>query len=336
MEYLTAQICEEVNRLQKYSRTEEKSECSQIKPCAMEYRRFPDGELRPQIQENIRGKTVFIVQSTNSYENIAFLLLTIDAAHRASAQRIIPVVPYFGSGRQEQKDRPRVPISAALWAKCIKAAGATSMLSVDLHDGAIQGFFDGSWDHLYGSFVLIPALRQMLREIDPERSNTVVVAPDRGRVKLNLYFAEQLGIKKFLFCGKRKSEDKKTAETKKEVIYIDGELPQSAVCIMIDDMIDTAGTIESAAWGIAEKGIREEKTVLRIIVAATHALLSPPALGRIQDSPITDVLVTDTIPPLHDGGKITYHSIAPVLAEAIYCIAQNKSISSLFNRDYFG
>lgn len=310
MEDMTQSVCERLD----------------IAPTQFVIHRFPDGELRPQIEENIRGDTVFIIQTTHPHNNLIALLLTIDALKRSSASRIIPVIPYFAYGRQERKDRPRVPISAALWARCIVQAGATDVVCVDMHAGAIQGFFSIPCDHLYGSFILIPALKRIIAELECPLEQLVVVAPDKGRFEYNAFYANRLGIKRMLYCGKRKTEDSDTGPI---LTFIEGELPRDAVCIMCDDMVDTAKKLTNAARAIKERGAQ------KIIVTATHPILSPPALERIHEAPIDELHVTDTI-PLEDKqlSKIRVHSITPVLAEAIKRINGNESISSLFE-DHF-
>lgn len=336
MQDLTTAVCEILCTKPGRKKSKDgKSKFLNICPGKIETKLFPDGELRPQVQENVRGQTVFIIQSTDTPVSLINLFVTLDALRRSSTKRIIAVVPYFGYARQERKDRPRVPISAALIAKFIEMAGANAVLTVDLHAGAIQGFFHGPCDHLYGSFVLIPALRKMIQELGHDLERYVIVAPDKGRVELNYFYAKKLGIQKILFCGKQKTEDGTSAEAKKEVIYIHGDLPKNAICIMCDDMIDTAGTITNAARALKEKGLKEKNPISQIIVTATHALLSDPAIERMEKSPIDKVLVTDTIAiGEKKSPKIIVHSIAPVLAEAIYRINRNESISSLFENHF--
>ena len=336
MQDLTAKVCEMLCTKPGRTKTKDgKQKFLNICPGKIDVKIFPDGEIRPQIQENVRGQTVFIIQSTESSDHLIKLFVTLDALRRSSTRRIIAVIPYFGYARQERKDRPRVPISAALIAKFFEMEGANAVLTVDLHAGAIQGFFHCPCDHLYGSFILIPALRKIIEESGNDLERYVIVAPDKGRVELNYFYAQRLGIQKILFCGKRKTEDGASKEAKKEVIYIDGELPKNAICIMCDDMIDTAGTITNAANALKEKGLKEENPISQILVTATHALLSNPALERIEKSPIDKILVTDTVAlGEKKSPKIVVHSIAPVLAEAIYRINHNESISSLFENHF--
>lgn len=336
MQDLTAKVCEILcTKPGRKNPKEGKEKFLNICPGKIDVKIFPDGEIRPQILENVRGQTVFIIQSTDSSDSLIKLFVTLDALRRSSTKRIIAVIPYFGYARQERKDRPRVPISAALIAKFIEVAGANAVLTVDLHAGAIQGFFHGPCDHLYGSFILIPAVRKMMLESGNDLERYVIVAPDKGRVELNYFYAKKLGIQKILFCGKRKTEDSASAEAKKEVTYVDGVLPKNAICITCDDMIGTAGTIKNASEALVEKGLRECNPISQIIVTATHALLSDPAIERIEKSPIDKVLVTDTIAlGEKKSPKIIVHSIAPVLAEAIYRINRNESISSLFENHF--
>lgn len=329
MESLTQKVCEELSKKpSKKALRQGPGETPdgnlQSCPGKIEIVRFPCGELRPQILENIRGQTVFLIQSTQNHDNLINLWLTLDALKRSSAKRSIAVIPYLGYSRQERKDRPRVPISAALFAQFIERAGAKAVVTFDLHSQAIQGFFHGPCNHLYGSFVLIPALKKFIAESGYDLERYVVVAPDKGRVELNLFFAEELGIHKFLFCGARRGHD-----GKKKMIYIDGDLPKDAICIMCDDMVDTAGTLDNATKVLKDKGAE------KIIVTATHPVLSGPAIERINIGPIDQIHFTDTIPlDGKNSPKIIVHSIAPVLAETIYRINRNESITSLFDHNH--
>lgn len=307
-----------------------------VEPGKFKIHRFPDGEFRPQLLENVRGKEVFIIQSTHTHDNIIALLLTIHALKLAPAGRIIPVIPYFGYGRQERKDRPRVPISAALLAKFITVAGATDVVCVDLHADAIEGFFfDVPCAHLRGSFVLIPALKDIIQYLDCDPEKLVVVAPDRGRFQYNSYYAKKLGIRHILYCGKQKFDEETlqyaegAKDRKKEVTFVEGQMPKDAVCFMCDDMIDTGGTLTNAAFAIKERGAKF------VFSSATHPVLSFPSLRRIHEAPLDKLYVTDTIPLGNkSSNKIVVQSIAPVLAEAIKRIFSNESISELFE-DYF-
>jgi ribose-phosphate pyrophosphokinase len=276
--------------------------------------RFSDGEIRVKIGENIRGKDVFIVQSTNPpAENLLELLIIIDAAKRASARRITAVIPYFGYARQDKKDEPRVPISAKLVADLITVAGANRVLAIDLHVEQIQGFFNIPFDHLYAAPVMIEHFKSF------DLSRFVVVSPDPGSVVRSRAVAKRLGNLPIAIIDKRRPEPNKA-----EVINIVGDVDGKDVLI-VDDMIDTAGTIAGAAAALEKRGVKE------IYVYCTHPVLSGKAMERIKNSPIKKLVVTDTIPlgeKKYDG--ITVLSVSDLLGEAIRRIHEERSISSLF------
>ena len=279
---------------------------------------FSDGELRVKIQENIRGADVFIIQPTQPpAENLLELLLLLDAARRSSAQRITAVIPYFGYARQDRKDQPRVPISAKLMANVITTAGADRVLTMDLHAAQIQGFFDIPMDHLYAAPVL---LEYFLRDKEMDSSKLAVVAPDVGSVKMARAFAKQLGASLSIIDKRRPKPNQA------EVVNFIGDVRGKNV-IIFDDMIDTAGTMCDAA-----KELVNNQGAQRVDVCATHALLSGPALGRLNEAPVGDVVVTNTIHfGRHDEcSKIRVLDISPLLAEAIKRIHLEQSISSLF------
>ncbi|HKK70569.1 MAG TPA: ribose-phosphate pyrophosphokinase [Candidatus Krumholzibacteria bacterium] len=277
---------------------------------------FSDGELRVKIQENIRGADVFIIQPTQPpAENLLELLLLLDAARRSSAQRITAVVPYFGYARQDRKDQPRVPISAKLMANLITTSGADRMLTMDLHAAQIQGFFDIPMDHLYAAPVL---LEHFMHARDLDR--LAVVAPDVGSVKMARAFAKQLGATLSIIDKRRPRPNQA------EVVNFIGDVRDRDV-VIFDDMIDTAGTMCDAAKElVANQGAK------RVDVCATHPLLSGPALDRLNEAPVGEVVVTNTIHfDRHDEcAKIEVLDISQLLAEAIKRIHLEQSISSLF------
>ena len=281
---------------------------------AVEIGRFSDGEIKVRIEDNIRGRDVFIVQSTFApADNLLELLLLIDACCRASASRITAVIPYYGYARQDRKDQPRVPISAKLVANLITKAGANRVLALELHAAQIQGFFDIQVDNLFAAPVLLEYIQgKKLR-------NITVVSPDVGGIKMGRAFAKRLGAN-LAIVDKRRT----TADTS-EVMNIIGEVAKSDI-IILDDIISTAGTTTQAAEVLKAAGAR------KIIAAATHPVFSGDALERLEASPIEEVIVTNSI-PLRDGGrcgKIVVLDIAPLLGEAIRRIHTGESISILF------
>lgn len=279
--------------------------------------RFPEGEIRVQIRENVRGKDVYIVQSicTPPNDNLMELLILIDAARRASAQRITAVLPFFGYARQDRKDRPRVPITAKLVANLITEAGADRVLTMDLHAGQIQGFFDIPVDHLYSIKVLGEYFTQ--RKI----SNMVVVAPDVGGTRMARAYASMLQAP-FAIVDKRRE-----SATSTHVMNIIGEVKGKNV-VMVDDMISTGGSICEAAAALKRAG------ALDIFAAVVHPVLAGPAIERIKNSELSKLVVTNSIPvlPEKQNGKIEQLSVAPLLAEAIARIHAHVSVSSLFEQ----
>ncbi|MGH7505605.1 MAG: ribose-phosphate diphosphokinase, partial [Longimicrobiales bacterium] len=265
--------------------------------------------------QNARGRDVFIVQPTPPPgDNIMELLLLIDAAKRASAARVTAIVPYYGYARQDRKDQPRVAIGAKLVANLIEAAGADKVLGMDFHTHQIQGFFDVPVDHLYAAPVLTRYFRG-LRVTEP-----VVVAPDVGAAKMARGFARRLDAS-FAIIDKRRP----TANVA-EVMQVIGEV-EGKTCIIVDDMIDTAGTLESVVVALRDRGASD------IYAAATHALLSGPAVQRLQESPVCEVVVTNTvhIPDAKRFPKLKILSIAELLARAIRYTHSNESVSQLFD-----
>jgi ribose-phosphate pyrophosphokinase len=277
---------------------------------------FADGELWIKFEENIRGTDVFIIQSTNSpAENIMELVLIIDAAVRASANTVTAVIPYFGYGRQDRKDTPRVPISSRVMVDLITATGADRIITMDLHSTQIQGFATKPFDHLYSRMVLQDAINRL--GLDPK--NSVVLAPDVGSARMSQAYAKRLGMH-FALIDKRRY-----APNKAQVMHLIGDLKDKDVLI-IDDMIDTAGTIVNATDEAKENGAKS------VIAVATHALLSVPAIDRIQKSKIEKLVVTDTV-SIKDEKKLDNMEIvtvARVFGEAIRRVFDGESVSALF------
>jgi len=277
---------------------------------------FSDGEIMIQINENVRGADVFLIQPTcyPVNRNIMELLLMIDALKRASARRITAVIPYYGYARQDRKVQPRVPISAKLVADLIMVAGTNRVLTVDLHVGQIQGFFNIPVDHLYAA----PVLAEYIRE--KYVNNIVVVSPDAGGVERARAFAKRLNASLAIIDKRRERANIS------QVMNVIGDVNRKDA-ILLDDMIDTAGTITQAVPAIKEKGAR------RVIAACTHAVLSGSAVQKINESEIEEVIVTNTIPmgeKQQKCKKLTVLSIASLLGEAIKRIHEETSVSSLF------
>lgn len=276
-------------------------------------KRFSDGELYVKFEQSIRGEDIFIVQSTPPPgDNIMELLLMLDAAKRASVKRVTAVIPYFGYARQDRKDQPRVSIGSKLMANLLVEAGADRVLTMDLHAAQIQGFFDIPLDHLYASRVFIDHLSKNPIE------NLVVVAPDVGSLKMSRSYAKKLGAS-LAFIDKRRPKPNES-----EIMNIIGEVEGKNVLI-VDDLIDTAGTLTNAAAAMKERG------ALSIVAMCTHPILSGPAFQRIEDSPIDELLVSDTIPLRQPSEKIKVLTVANIFAEAIQRIHTNDTISALFD-----
>ncbi len=275
---------------------------------------FSDGEIWVKFEENIRGTDVFLIQSTNPpAENIIELLLMIDAAKRASAHRITAVIPYYGYARQDRKDQPRVPISARVLATLIMEAGADRVLTMDLHSTQIQGFFDIPFDHLYSKIALLKYIRRANYE------NLTVLAPDVGSIPMARSYAQLLGAS-LAIIDKRRPEANRS-----EVMHVIGELEDRTV-IIIDDLVDTAGTMTSAAR------VAETQGATGVFACATHAVLSGPAVDRIKASPIQELMVTNTldIPEEKRFDRLRIISVGDVFGESIRRIHEEESISSLF------
>ena len=294
---------------------EEISRCIGVDLCKVTLTRFADGEIFARIDENIRGHDVFIVQPTNPpAENIMELRLLIDAARRASAARITCVMPYYGYSRQDRKDQPRVAIGAKLLANMIQAAGADRVLGIDFHQHQLQGFFDVPVDHLYAMPVFVSHYRRK------QLKDLVVVAPDAGSAKMARGFAKRLNAT-FAIIDKRRP-----AANVAEVVNVVGEVADRDVLIP-DDMIDTAGTVSEASRALKALGARD------IYVCATHALLSGPAVERLNAAPIAEVAVTDTIaiPPDRRFDRLKVLSVGELLSKAIRYTHSEQSVSSLFD-----
>jgi ribose-phosphate pyrophosphokinase len=279
-------------------------------------RRFPDSEVSFQIDENIRGTDVFIVQPTSNPvdQHIMEMLIMIDAFRRSSAARITAVLPYFGYARQDRKDKPRVPISAKLVANVLSAAGTNRVLTMDLHKAQIQGFFDIPVDHLFAAPVIIDYLARL------SYPKVTMVSPDAGGAERARAYAKRLDAE-LAVIDKRRSDDG-TAEVMNVIGDVEGR-----TCILQDDIIDTAGTITKGATALKANG------ATRVIACAVHGVLSGPAIERIEKSPIDKLIVTNTIPLSAAGqasSKIVVLSVARLLGQAIKSIHEETSVSSLF------
>jgi ribose-phosphate pyrophosphokinase len=283
--------------------------------CRVTIRRFADGEIFVKIDENVRGLDVFIIQPTNPpAENILELLILIDAAKRASAARVNVAVPYFGYARQDRKDQPRVAISAKLVANLITTAGADRVLGIDFHQHQLQGFFDIPVDHLYAAPVLVQHYR------NKQLHRPVVVAPDVGGAKIARGFAKRLDASLAIIDKRRPSANIA------EVLNVVGEVADRD-CLLVDDMIDTAGTMAEGVLALKRLGARD------VYCCASHALLSGPAVDRLAASDATEVAVTNTIliPEERRFDTLKVLSVAPLLAKAIRFTHSDQSVSSLFD-----
>ena len=280
-------------------------------------RRFPDSEVSFQIDENIRGTDVFVVQPTCPPvdQHIMELLVMIDAFRRSSASRITAVVPYYGYARQDRKDKPRVPISAKLVANILSAAGTNRVLTMDLHKAQIQGFFDIPVDHLFAAPVIVDYLaRQQFPKL-------TLVSPDAGGAERARAYAKRLDADLAIIDKRRSPEDGHA-----EVMNVVGEV-EGRTCIIQDDIVDTAGTMQNAAQALMDNG------AARVWACAVHGLLSGPAIQRVEQSPIEKLVVTNTIPLTGDRAKCTKIvtlSVARLLGQAIRSIHEETSVSSLF------
>jgi len=283
----------------------------------MSVTRFSDGEIRVRINESVRGLDTFVVQSGSCpvNDNIMELLIILDALRRASARRVNLVMPYYSYARQDKKVKPREPVTAKLLANLITAAGAGRLLTVDLHAGQIQGFFDVPVDNLYAG----PIIADYLMSQVAVHNDTVVVSPDVGGVPRARAMAEVLRTPIAIIVKRR------PAPNRSEVMEAIGDI-EGKTCVMIDDMIDTGGSIALGAQALAERGARE------VYAACTHPVLSDDAVAKLESTAIKQIIVTDTIPvpPEKRTGKIVVLSVAPLLAEAIRRIHDEASVSELF------
>lgn len=281
--------------------------------------RFADKEIYVEISDNIRGEDVFLIQPTHSPSNdhLMELLILLDALKRSSAQRITAVLPYYGYARQDRKTAPRTPITAKLVAKMLEAAGADRILTMDLHAGQIQGFFEIPADNLFA----IPSFGDVLQKIYPDPSKVVVVSPDVGGVLRARNLAKRLNCD-LVIIDKRRPKSGSS-----EVMNIIGDV-KNMICLMVDDICDSAGTLVNGAEALVNIGGAKE-----VIAYISHGVFSPPAIERIFNSPLTQLVTTDSISftdEVKNCQKIKKFSIAPLLGEAIYRIHNNESVSDLF------
>jgi ribose-phosphate pyrophosphokinase len=284
-----------------------------ISLCAAELTTFPDGETFVQIKENIRGRDIFIVQPTcpPTNQNLMELLIMVDAVRRASAARITAVLPFFGYARQDRKDRPRVPITAKLVANLLAASGVNRVLTVDLHAGQIQGFFDIPVDHLYAGPVLIKAIKE--RNIP----DLVVVSPDVGGIKMTHAYAKALKAPMAIVAKNRVSADEV------EALNVIGDVKDKNV-LLVDDLTETAGTLTAAADLLMKHGAKN------IYAGVSHGVLGEKGRSRIAKSPIIELFATNSVPQAH-GDKVTALDISGLLAQAIQRIHNDESVTSLFD-----
>jgi ribose-phosphate pyrophosphokinase len=297
---LTQEICDYLN----------------LQPGNVSARNFSDGEIFCQVQENVRGSDVFVVQPTCEpvNENLMELLIMLDTFKRSSASRVTAVLPYYGYARQDKKDQPRVPITAKLVADLISRAGADRVLTMDLHADQIQGFFDVPVDHLFAAPVLLDAVR------DLALPDLVIVSPDAGGVERARAIAKRMGV------GLAIVDKRRTGPNEAEVMVVIGEV-EGCNALIVDDIVDTAGTLTKTVEALKRKG------AMRVLAAGVHGVLSGPALRRIADSPVEAVLITNTTPledKLKRSQKLRPLSVSSLLGEAIRRIHENSSVSSLF------
>ena len=281
-----------------------------------EIERFSDGEIKVQILENVRGHDVFVIQPTcaPSNDNLMELLIIIDALRRASAGRITAVVPYYGYARQDRKDRPRVPITSKLVANLLTTAGVNRILSVDLHADQIQGFFDIPFDHLYSMPVTAEYLKKKL-----DKNKVVVVSPDAGGTERARAFAKRIGVSRIAIIDKRRPRANVA-----EVMNVVGKV-KGLNAIIVDDIVDTAGTLTKAAAALKKNG------AVSVLAACAHAVLSGPAFERIMNSDIEELVVTDSIPLVNkECKKITVLTLSDLIGEAIFRIHNEQSLGPLF------
>ena len=276
------------------------------------FSRYSDGEFQPSFEESVRGARIFIIGSTQpSSENLMEMLLMLDAAKRASARHITAVMPYFGWARQDRKDKPRVPIGAKLIAKLLEAAGATRIITMDLHADQIQGFFEKPVDHLFASTIFLPYIESL------KLSNLTIASPDMGGSKRAYAYSKYLSSE-VVICYKQREKANKISRM--ELI---GDVKGKNV-ILVDDMVDTAGTLTKAATLMKDRG------AISVRAICTHALLSGDAYDKIEESVLEELIVTDSIPPRISHNKVKVLSCAPLFAQVMHNLHFNKSISSKF------
>ena len=276
------------------------------------FSRYSDGEFQPSFEESVRGARIFIIGSTQpTSDNLMEMLLMLDAAKRASARHITAVMPYFGWARQDRKDKPRVPIGAKLIAKLLETAGATRIITMDLHADQIQGFFEKPVDHLFASTIFLPHIESL------KLSNLTIASPDMGGSKRAYAYSKYLSSE-VVICYKQREKANKVSHM--ELI---GNVKDKNV-ILVDDMVDTAGTLTKAATLMKERG------AISVRAICTHALLSGDAYDKIEKSELEELIVTDSIPPRISHNKVKVLSCAPLFAEVMHNLHFNKSISSKF------
>ncbi len=277
--------------------------------------KFSDGEINVQIDESVRGKDVFIIQPTGApvNDNLMELLIMVDALKRSSAHTITAVIPFFGYARQDRKAAPRVPITAKLVANMLQTAGVDRVITIDLHAGQIQGFFDIPVDNLYGSLIFSDYIKHK------ELKNPIIASPDIGGVARARQFAGNLGLDMVIVDKRREKANES------EVMNIIGDVTGKDV-ILIDDMIDTAGTIVKAAKVLKDKGATS------VMACATHPVLSGPAYSRIEEGDLDELVVSDSIPLTKESSKIKVLTAAPLFAEVIKRVYTNESLNTLFGR----
>lgn len=276
------------------------------------FSRYSDGEFQPSFEESVRGARIFIIGSTNpSSENLMEMLLMLDAAKRASARHITAVMPYFGWARQDRKDKPRVPIAAKLVAKMLEAAGATRIITMDLHADQIQGFFEKPVDHLFASTLFLPYLKEL------NLDNLTIASPDMGGSKRAYAYSKALECD-VVICYKQRA--KANVISHMELI---GDV-QGKNVVLVDDMVDTAGTLTKAADLMMERG------ALSVRAITTHGLLSGDAYDKIQKSQLLELIITDSIPSRKDSEKVRVLSCAPLFADVMHRVHHNTSIASKF------
>ncbi|HCQ29967.1 MAG TPA: ribose-phosphate pyrophosphokinase [Flavobacteriales bacterium] len=273
---------------------------------------FSDGEFQPSFEESVRGADVFIIQSTfPPADNLMELLMMVDAAKRASARRVVAVIPYFGYARQDRKDKPRVPIGAKLVASMLESAGITRLITMDLHADQLQGFFEVPVDHLYASTIFLPYIKSLNLE------NLTMASPDMGGSKRANSYAKALGCE-VVICYKQRAKANQI-----ENMFVIGDVEGKDI-VLVDDMVDTAGTLTKAADLMLEKGANSVRAV------CTHPILSGKAYEKLENSNIKELIVTDTIPLRKEHPKIKQLSVADLFSEVIHNVVNYESISSLF------